>query len=215
MKVGVLGTGDVGQSLGRAFTTLGHQVRMGSRSASNEKALAWAKGIGERASVGTFADAAAFGEDLVVLAALGSAAEEALTAADPANLRAKLLVDTTNPLDLSGGFPPRLSVGHTDSLGEQIQRLLPEAHVVKAFNTVGHAHMFRPRFEGGPPDMFICGNDPAAKQKTERFLQDFGWGTVDLGGIECSRYLEPMCLVWVLYGARTNTWNHAFKLLRS
>jgi predicted dinucleotide-binding enzyme len=95
-----------------------------------------------------------------------------------------------------------------------VQRLLPDAHVVKAFDTVGSAHMFRPSFPGGPPDMFICGDQEEAMKTVAGILSDFGWGVVDIGGIESSRYLEAMCLVWVLHGARTNTWNHAFKLLR-
>jgi hypothetical protein len=212
MKIGVLGSGDVGKSLGKAFVTLGHEVKMGSRGAANEKAVAWAREMGPRASTGTFADAASFGE-LVVLATLGAAAPEALRMAGPERLRGKVLIDATNPLDYSKGSPA-LAVGHTDSGGEQVQRLLPDAHVVKAFNTVGHAHMFCPTFPGGPPDMFICGNHEEAKRKVEGILKEFGWGVVDLGGIEASRYLEPMCMAWVLYGVRTNTWNHAFKLLR-
>ena len=111
-------------------------------------------------------------------------------------------------------MPPTLFVGTTDSLGEQIQRLIPNARVVKAFNTVGHAHMFRPSFPGGPPDMFLCGNDDGAKKTVAGIVEEFGWSVVDLGGIESSRYLEAMCMIWVLYGIRTNSWNHAFKLLR-
>jgi predicted dinucleotide-binding enzyme len=126
----------------------------------------------------------------------------------------KVVIDATNPLDMSHGMPPKLFVGLTDSLGERVQRVLPDAQVVKAFNTVGHPHMFRPEFPGGPPDMFICGNSEPAKARVTELLRDFGWGTVDLGGIEASRHLEPMCLVWVLHGLRSQTWNHAFKLLR-
>ena len=213
MKVGVLGTGDVGKALGHGFVALGHQVRMGSRLATNEKARAWAKAEGPLASAGNFRDAAAFGE-VVVLATLGVANEEALSLAGPDEFRGKVLVDTTNPLDFSGGFPPKLAVGHTDSGGERVQRHLPGARVVKAFNTVGSAHMFRPDFPGGPPDMFLCGNDDAAKRKVEGILKEFGWGAVDLGGIEASRLLEPMCMAWVLHGHRSGAWNHAFKLLR-
>ena len=95
-----------------------------------------------------------------------------------------------------------------------MQKLLPDARVVKAFNIVGNAHMFRPEFPGGPPDMFFCGNDGGAKQTVERILTDFGWNTSDIGGIESSRYLEAMCMVWVLHGLRVKSWNHAFKLLR-
>jgi len=213
MKIGVLGTGDVGRAIGMAFVTLGHDVKMGSRSATNEKAVAWAKEMGAKASVGTFADAASYGE-IIVLATLGVANESALRSAGPEKLRGKVVIDTTNPLDFSGGMPPKLAVAGNDSAGERVQRLLPGAHVVKAFNTVGSAHMFRPSFPGGPPDMFICGNHDGAKQTVAGILSDFGWGVVDIGGVESSRYLEAMCLVWVLHGARTNTWNHAFKLLR-
>jgi 8-hydroxy-5-deazaflavin:NADPH oxidoreductase len=211
MKIGILGTGDVGGALGTAFVTLGNDVRMGSRSASNEKALAWAKEAGPRASVGTFADAAAFG-DVVVLATLGTANESALRSAGPENLAGKVVIDATNPLEASGGGPLRLAVAGYDSAGERVQRQLPGSRVVKAFNTVGHAHMFRPDFPGGPPDMFICGDDGAKEQLTA-ILRDFGWGVIDVGGIESSRYLEAMCVVWVLHALRTGTWNHAFKLL--
>lgn len=213
MKVGVLGTGDVGRALGKAFIVLGHEVMMGARDANNEKAKAWAKEMGPKASSGTFKDAAKFGET-IVLATLGIANQQAIEAAGKENFRNKLLIDTTNPLDFSRGMPPGLAVGHMDSAGEQVQRLLPEAKVVKAFNTVGNVHMFRPEFPGGPPDMFICGNDDEAKKRMTALLKDFGWGTIDIGGIEGSRHLEPMCLVWVLHGARSGSWNHAFKMLK-
>jgi predicted dinucleotide-binding enzyme len=213
MRVGILGTGDVGKALGRGFVTLGHDVKMGSRDAKNVKALAWAKEAGARASVGTFADAASFGE-IVVLATLGVANESALTAAGPEKLRGKVIIDTTNPLDFSSGMPPKLAVSGNDSGGERVQRLLPDAHVVKAFNTVGNAFMFRPEFAGGPPDMFIAGNSDDAKKTVAGILKDFGWGVIDLGGIELSRYLEPMCLVWVISAMRANNWNQAFKMLR-
>jgi 8-hydroxy-5-deazaflavin:NADPH oxidoreductase len=213
MKVGILGTGDVGQALGKAFIAIGREVKMGSREAGNEKASAWAKQMGAKASVGTFAEAASFGK-IVVLATLGVANESVLTSAGRENLRGKVLIDTTNPLDFTAGMPPKLALGGNDSGGEQVQRLVPDARVVKAFNTVGNAHMYKPQFQGGPPDMFICGNNEDAKKRVTELLTDFGWATVDLGTIECSRYLEAMCIVWVAYGARTGTWNHAFKLLR-
>ena len=213
MRVGILGTGDVGRALGKGFVALGHDVKIGSREAKNEKALAWASELGAKASVGTFADAAAFG-DLVVLATLGVANESALKMAGPEKLRGKVVIDTTNPLDFSAGMPPKLAVSGNDSGGERVQRLLPDAHVVKAFNTVGNAFMFRPSFAGGPPDMFFCGNNDDAKQKVVAILRDFGWGIVDVGGIESSRYLEAMCLAWVLSAIQTNSWNQAFKLLK-
>ena len=213
MRTAILGTGVVGNALGKAFITLGHEVKMGSRDASNEKALAWAKEMGPKASAGTFADAAAFGE-LIVLSTLGVANESALTAAGAANLRGKILIDTTNPLDHSGGGPPKLAITGNDSGGERVQRHVPDALVVKAFNTVGAPHMFRPTFPSGPPDMFICGNDAGARKKVTSLLGEFGWGVVDIGGIEASRYLEAMCITWVLSAIHGGSWNIAFKLLR-
>jgi hypothetical protein len=209
----MLGTGDVGKALGEGFIALGHPVKMGARDARNPKATAWAKEAGAKASVGTFADAASFGE-IVVLATLGVANESALKLAGPENLRGKVVIDATNPLDFSGGMPPTLAVSGHDSAGEQVQRLLTGAYVVKAFNTVGNAFMFRPDFPGGPPDMFIAGNSDEAKKTVADILKDFGWGVVDLGGIESSRYLEAMCMVWVLSAMRANNWNQAFKMLR-
>lgn len=214
MKVGILGTGDVGKALGKGFVTLGHDVKMGAREATNEKALAWAREMGAKASVGTFADAASFGE-VVVLATLGVANESALKLAGLEKLRGKIVIDATNPLDFSAGMPPKLAVSGNDSAGERVQRLLPEAQVVKAFNIVGNPFMFRPNFPGGPPDMFFCGNSDEAKKKVSSILSDFGWGVVDIGGIEGARYLEAMCMVWVLAAVRTNNWNQAFKLLRT
>jgi 8-hydroxy-5-deazaflavin:NADPH oxidoreductase len=214
MRIGILGTGVVGQTLGAAFVALGHEVRMGGREATNDKARAWAAKQGSKATTGTFADAAGFGE-IVVLASLGVANPSVLAAAGPERLRGKILIDATNPLDFShGAGPPTLALGHTDSGGEEAQRLAPDARVVKAFNTVGSSVMFRPEFAGGPPDMFLCGNDDAAKQEVTSLLRDFGWNAIDVGGIESSRYLEAMALVWVLHGFRSGTWNHAFKLLK-
>ncbi len=213
MKIGILGTGDVGRALGHGFIALGYEVKLGSRAAGNEKAVAWVKAEGGKASEGTFEDAARFGE-WVVFATLGSANEAVARAAGPKNLEGKVVIDTTNPLDFSKGFPPRLALSGNDSSGEQVQRLLPGARVVKAFNSVGNAHMFKPSFPGGPPDMFICGNDGGAKAKVTALLKDFGWGVVDVGGIESSRYLEAMCMIWVLYGSAAKSWGHAFKLLR-
>lgn len=214
MKVAILGTGDVGKAIGRGFIALGHEVCMGSRSASNEAAAAWVASQGERACQGTFEEAARFGE-LIVLATLGSANAAVLEQAGAENLAGKVLWDTTNPLDFSKGFPPSLSVGHTDSGGEQVQRQVPGARVVKVFNTVGNALMFRPQLPGGPPDMFIGGDDADAKATTTALLADFGWNTIDLGGIVMSRYLEPMCPVWVISAAKGNHWMQAFKLLRA
>jgi hypothetical protein len=185
---------------------------MGGREASNPKAAAWAREMGERASAGTFADAARFGE-VVVVATLGSATEEALRMAGAESFRGKLVLDTTNPLDFSAGMPPKLVGGLGDSLGEKVQRALPGAHVVKAFNTVGNPLMFRPELPGGPPDMFICGDDAEARKKAAAICRDFGWGVVDVGGIGSAHYLEAMCLVWVISGALGGNWTRAFKML--
>jgi len=214
MKIGILGTGDVGRSLGKGFVTLGHEAKLGGREAKNEKAIAWANDMGPLASSGTFADAAAFGE-LIVLATHGVAYESVLTGAGAQNLKGKVVIDTTNPLDFSKGMPPSLAVGHTDSGGEQVQRFVPDARVVKAFNIVGNTSMFRPSFPDGPPDMLICGNDAAAKEQVMKILHDFGWSNVtDLGSIQLSRILEPLCIAWVIYGAATGGWNHAFKIIK-
>ena len=213
MRVGILGTGDVGKALGRGFVTLGHDVKMGARDANNAKAAAWAHEMGGKASAGAFADAAAFA-DVIVLATLGVANESALDAAGTDNLRGKLIIDATNPLEFAEGMPPKLAVSGDDSGGERVQRQVRDAHVVKAFNTVGHAFMFRPDFPGGPPDMFIAGNSDDAKRTVGGIVKDFGWAVVDVGGIESSRYLEAMCLVWVLSAMRTGNWSQAFKLLK-
>jgi len=209
VKVGILGSGDVGKSFAKAFGALGHDVVIGSRSP--EKLSDFVGGEGDRVTSGTFEDAARSG-DLIVLATHGMATEEAISMAGKQNFDHKVVIDATNPLDFSGGAP-RLAIGHTDSLGEQIQRFIPNARVVKAFNTVGNPLFFKPDLPGGPPDMFIGGNDADAKKLVSQVCEAFGWGVVDLGGIEASRYLEPMCMAWVVHGVISGTWLHAFKLL--
>lgn len=213
MNVGVFGTGDVARALGTGFAKQGHAVQFGTRDPGSDKAKTLVAKVGARASAGTFADAAKFAE-VAVLATLWTGTENALRLAGPGNLAGKVVIDPTNALDFSAGAPPRLAIGHTDSAGEQVQRWLPQARVVKAFNIVGNAFMVNPQFPGGPPDMIICGNDAAAKQTVTEICTAFGWPTSDLGGIEMSRYLESLAMVWIVYGFRTNTWNHAFKLLR-
>ncbi len=214
----MLGTRDVGRTLGNGFLATGHQVMMGSRDAMNEKALAWAKDAGagsvggSLASTGTFADAAKFA-DVVVLAVSWQGAEHALKLAGADNLAGKVVIDAINPLTM-GARGLELVVGHMDSAGEQVQRWLPGARVVKAFNSVGYAQMFQPKFADGPPDMFICGNDDAAKQTVTEILTSFGWSTIDIGGIEGSRLLEPLCVLWIDYAMRAHSHHHAFKLLR-
>jgi predicted dinucleotide-binding enzyme len=213
-KIGVLGTGDVGRVLGAGFAALGHEVKLGSREAGNPKAVEWASSHGARASAGTFADAAAFG-DVVILATLWAGTRNAIELAGPESFAGKVVIDTTNPLDFSKGMPPTLAVSANDSAGEQIQRMLPKARVVKAFNIVGNPHMVNPTFPGGKPDMFICGDDEAAKKTVGELCTELGWpGAVDIGGIVCSRYLEPMAMVWISYFFKTGSGNHALALLR-
>ncbi len=212
MRIGILGTGDVGKALGAGFATLGHEVKIGSRTPDNPKLSEWLAKDGAKRSSGTFEQAAAFGE-LIVLATHWSGTENAIRLAGPKNFVGKIVIDATNPLNFSS-MPPTLTHGHTDSGGEQVQRWVPDAHVVKAFNMVGNAHMFRPQFPGGPPDMFIAGNDDAAKKTVEGILKSFGWDVIDLGGIEASRYLEPLAMAWITHGFRSGSWNHAFKLLK-
>lgn len=213
MKIAVLGTGIVGQTLGAGLAARGHEVMLGSREADNAKLKEWVAKTGGRVSGGTFAQAAEFGE-LIILATLGAAAESVIGLMGAKRAAGKVVIDTTNPLKFEEGKPPSLYVGNGDSGGEQVQRWLPAARVVKAFNTVGSAHMVNPSFSDGVPDMFICGNDQAAKQTVTALLVELGWPAIDIGGIEESRLLEPLCVLWVKYGLRTGTWNHAFKLLR-
>jgi len=213
MKIGILGTGDVGRTLAGGLAALGHEVRIGSRDAASPKALDAAARAGKGVSPASFADAASFAE-LAILATLWSGTENALQLAGPGNLAGKVVIDATNPLVIVPGGPPALALGHTDSGGEQVQRWLPGAKVVKAFNIVGNASMVQPSFPGGPPDMFICGNDEGAKHTVTELLAALGWPSLDIGGIEGSRLLEPLCILWVVYGVRTGGWRHAFKMLR-
>ncbi|MBK6687631.1 MAG: NAD(P)-binding domain-containing protein [Deltaproteobacteria bacterium] len=202
MKIGILGTGMVGAGLGAKLVQLGHQVKMGSRTAAHEKAVAWAKAAGNNASYGTFADAAAFGE-LVLNCTLGSASMEALQAAGAKNLAGKVVIDTSNPLDFSKGFPPSLFAGNTDSLGEQLQRAFPEAKLVKTLNTISVSVMVDPAKLGAETDVFLSGNDEAAKAQAAELLKSFGWKSiVDLGDLSTARGTESYLALWVrLYGA--------------
>jgi hypothetical protein len=210
VKVGIIGSGDVGKKLGDSFVDLGHSVKIGTRDAT--KLAEWASKHGNRASAGSFADAAAFG-DIIVVATSWAGTASALDMANPKNMAGKIVIDVTNPLDFST-MPPKLAVGNTDSAGETVQRLLSEARVVKAFNIVGNPHMYKPNFSEGRPTMFICGNDDSAKKMVTDLLTSFGWESIDIGGIEGSRLLEPLAMLWITYYFRTGTGNHAFKLLR-
>ena len=213
MKVGVLGSGQVGQVLADGLLKHGHEVMRGSREPG--KLAAWKAGAGPKASTGTFADAAKWGQ-LVVLAVKGSAAEAALELSGPANLAGKTVLDTTNPI---ADAPPqngvlRFFTNLDQSLMERLQKKVPAAHFVKAFSCVGNAFMVNPQFPGGPPTMFICGNDEGAKTQARQILDQFGWETADMGGVEAARAIEPLCILWCIPGLARNSWAHAFKLLK-
>jgi predicted dinucleotide-binding enzyme len=201
MRFGVLGSGMVGQAIAGKLAALGHEVKMGGRKAGGEKAAAWAKKTGRGASEGSFADAAAFGE-VVFHCTLGETALDALRAAGAGNLKGKVVVEVSNPLDFSRGMPPRLFTPPGDSLGETIQREFPDARVVKALNTVNADIMVAPEKLPGESDLFLCGNDAEAKKKVTEILRSFGWKTIhDLGGIENARGMEAYLLLWLeLYG---------------
>ena len=197
------GTGMVGNTIGNKLVALGHEVVMGSRTANNEKAVAWSKAAGARACHGTFADAAAHGE-IVFNCTSGAGAVDAVTAAGAENLRGKILIDIANPLDFSKGMPPSLLFAGDDSIGERVQRALPDTKVVKALNTINHKVMVDPGRVPGSHDLFISGNDAAAKASVAEILRDwFGWKSIiDLGDITTARGTKSYLLLWLrLWGA--------------
>lgn len=198
MRIGVLGTGIVGKTLGTKLVKLGHDVRMGSRSAGGGKAKAWVAEAGGKSSEGTFADAAAHGE-MVLNCTSGMASLEALKAAGAKNIQGKVLIDVSNPLDFSKGMPPTFSVCNTDSIGEQIQRVFPTARVVKALNTVTAAAMVEPSLIPGAHTLFVSGNDASAKTEVISLLKTgFGWKDVmDLGDITGARAQEMYLALWL------------------
>ena len=212
MKVGVLGSGDVGQTLAAGFLKHGHEVVIGSRTPG--KLGNWAKEHAG-ARTGTFAETAAFGE-VVVLAVAGHVAADALRLAGGENLRGKPVLDACNPSEQS---PPvngvlRFFTGPNDSLMEQLQKEFADAKFVKAFNSVGAPYMVDPKLKGGKPTMFICGNDEGAKQVATKILDQFGWEWADMGKVEAARAIEPLAILWCIPGFLRNEWTHAFKLLR-
>lgn len=212
-RVGVLGTGEVGRRLAAGFRGRGHQVTIGSRDPEKPELREWQAGEGAAIEAGSFAEAAAHGE-LVVLAVHGDAAADVIADAGPENFAGKVVIDTMNPLDFSGGFPPKLSISGEDSLGERVQRALPDARVVKAFNIIGNPYFVDPSFSEFQPTMLIAGDDAEAKRTVTDLLADFGWSdTVDIGGIEGSRELEAICIAWVKIGGARGAWDHGFKLL--
>jgi len=212
MRIGVIGTGVVGQTLADGFLKHGHEVMRGSREPA--KLAAWRQGAGGKASAGTFAEAAAFGE-AVVLAVKGTAALDAVRACGAA-LAGKTVIDPTNPI---ADAPPVNGViafftGPNESLMEKLQAAAPKARFVKAFSCVGNALMVNPSLPGGKPTMFVCGNDDGAKRQVTALLDQLGWETEDCGAAEAARAIEPLCMLWCIPGFRRNDWVHAFKLLR-
>jgi 8-hydroxy-5-deazaflavin:NADPH oxidoreductase len=211
VRVGVIGSGDVGRVLARGFKQHGYDVLIGSRDGGKLTEFSQETGIPS----GTFAEAAAFGE-LLVLAVKGSAAANALREAGGTQVAGKVVVDTTNPI---ADAPPedgvlRYFTGPNDSLMEQLQSAFPTARFVKAFNCVGNALMVNPSLGGGKPSMFICGNDGEARAAVARVLEQFGHDVCDMGSAKAARAIEPLCMLWCIPGFQHNDWRHAFAMLR-
>ncbi|WP_207511905.1 NADPH-dependent F420 reductase [Longitalea luteola] len=214
MKIGIIGSGAVGQKLGTAFLTEGHEVMLGTRNPGKEEVKKWKKD-NPKGLCSTFGVTAQFGE-ILVLAVAGSVAESAIKLSGTSHFNNKVLIDATNPI---AAAPPKdgvlsLFTDSNESLMEKLQQLLPEARMVKAFNTVGNAQMYKPTVKGGPPTMFICGNDANAKRTVTEILTAFGWETADMGKAVAARAIEPLCILWCIPGFRENQWTHAFKLLK-
>jgi predicted dinucleotide-binding enzyme len=211
-KIGVLGSGQVGEVLANGFLKHGYEVMRGSRDPS--KLEAWKGKAGAKAHVGDFAATARFGE-IVVLAVKGTAAEAAIEQAGADNLKGKPIIDATNPL---ADAPPVNGVlsyftGPNESLMERLQKKAPGAHFVKAFSSVGNANFVNPDFGGTRPTMFICGDDAESKREVVAILAQFGWDSDDVGGVASARAIEPLCMLWCLPGFLNNRWTHAFKVL--
>ena len=215
MNIGILGTGMVGKAIGTKLVQIGHKVKMGSRTAVNEKAAEWVMANGANASQGTFTDAAAFGE-LLFNCTSGMASLDALKLAGSGNMNGKVLIDISNPLDFSKGMPPTLSVCNSDSLGEQIQRAYPEVKVVKTLNTMNCNLMVNPSLVPGSHDVFVSGNDGGAKATVTGILKDwFGWKTViDLGDITTARGTEMMMAIWIRLMGKFQSPNFNYKIVR-
>lgn len=214
MKIGIIGSGIVGQVLANAFLSEGHDAMLGTRNISKEEVVKW-KTDNSKGRVGNFEETAKFGE-LLVLATKGDATASIIDLAGPGNFSDKIVIDTTNPI---AAAPPvngvlKYFTSPDDSLMERIQKQLPRAKIVKAFNSVGNAFMYKPGFPGGKPTMFICGNDDAAKKTVTDILSAFGWETEDMGKVEAARAIEPLCILWCIPGFIRNQWTHAFKLLK-
>lgn len=205
MNVGILGSGEVAKALAKGFLDRGDRVMLGTRDAA--KLEDWRKAAGDRAAVGSFEDAARFGE-WILIATLGTAAQEAIAQAGAGNFEGKIAIDATNPLRFDSAG---VNLAYTSpSNGERVARAIPGARVVKAFNTVGNTLMVHPRFNGPQGVMFIAGDDAGAKREVAKLCEEWGWTPADAGGIDASGYLEALCIVWVRYGQQSGAWNHAF-----
>jgi len=212
-KIGILGSGIVAQVLADGFLKYGYEVKMGTRHA--EKLSNWAGKDHHNASIGTFREAAGFGE-IIVLAVSGKGAHEVLNLAGADQLSGKTIIDVTNPIEPA---PPENGVlkfftKMNESLMERLQKAFPEARFVKSFSCVGNAFMVNPQFTDGKPTMFICGNDDSSKSDVHYILGQFGWDVADMGKAEAARAIEPLCMLWCIPGLTENSWSHAFKLLR-
>ncbi len=212
-RIGILGSGAVGQILAKAFLEEGHAVTLGTRDTQKE-ILQKLKAEKPALQLADFAATAAFGE-ILVLAVAGTAAEEAVEAAGKANFDNKVIIDATNPIAKEAPVNGVLKyfTGPNESLMERLQQLVPKAHFVKAFNSVGSHCMYKPAFEGGKPTMFVAGNSDAAKLIVKDILSAFGWETADMGQAASARAIEPLAMLWCIPGFLKNDWTHAFKLL--
>jgi hypothetical protein len=212
-RIGIIGSGIVGQTLANGFVAHGYDVMIGTNTAAKREELK-AK-TNAKASVGSFEDAARFGE-IVVLATKGTAAEAALKAAGLANLENKTVIDTTNPIADAAPVNGVLQyfTSQNESLMERLQTVAPTARFVKSFSCVGNAFMVNPDFNGEKPTMFICGNDDTAKIEVKTILDQFGFDVEDMGRVEGARAIEPLCILWCIPGFLHNSWTHAFKLLK-
>jgi 8-hydroxy-5-deazaflavin:NADPH oxidoreductase len=215
MKIGIIGSGPVGRVLAKAFLNEGHPVKLGTRNSSKEEIIKFQQ-QNPSVAIGSFEETATFG-DLLVLATKGTVTENAIKLAGKENFSGKTVIDATNPI---ADAPPvngviQFFTGPNESLMEKIQALLPDAKLVKAFNSVGNAIMYKPVFKEGIPTMFIAGNDESAKKTVIELLTSFGWDTEDMGKAEAARAIEPLCMLWCIPGFIRNQWSHAFKLLKA
>jgi len=215
MKIGILGTGMVGNTIGTKLVQLGHEVKMGSRTANNEKAVAWVNSVSSNASHGAFSEAASYGE-IIFNCTSGFASLDALKLAGKSNLKGKILVDIANPLDFSKGMPPILipSYSNTTSLSEEIQKEFPDTKVVKTLNTVNCNLMVNPAIVKGEHDIFISGNDTEAKLIVTDILKSFGWKSpIDLGDIKTARGTEMLLPIWVTLMGKFQHPNFNFRIV--